>query len=144
MLRHKYLYTRLSFGELRLQLRVGCAERVRLRCLLGMLLREHDGGSTVRQASFQRSAGKVILSPAHGELCVLPPFRLLYFVFPLLLQEAMLVCNRKRDLRLDLQQLVLQIEDNLLGQLLRIFCFIQQVVEIGTKQGGNTFKKWHG
>ncbi len=51
----------------------------------------------------------------------------------------MLIGNRDRHLRLDLQQLVLHVENHLLDHLLGIFRFVDQIVQICANQRRHAF-----
>ena len=60
-------------------------------------------------------------------------------LFPLLLEDVQ-IGDRDRNLRLDLEQLILHVENHLLDHLLRVLGLIDEVIEIGPDQGGNTFQ----
>jgi hypothetical protein len=60
-------------------------------------------------------------------------------VLGLLLLQQVLIGHGDRHLRLDLQQLVLHVEDDLLDHLLRVLGAIDEVVEIRPDQRGYAF-----
>jgi hypothetical protein len=69
---------------------------------------------------------------------------LLVFVLLLQLLEAVLLGNGDGDLGFDLEELVFHVEKDLLGELLGILGFVEEVVEVGTEEGGDTVEERHG
>jgi hypothetical protein len=60
------------------------------------------------------------------------------------LLEAVLLGNGDGDLGFDLEELVFHVEKDLLGELLGILGFVEEVVEVGTEEGGDTVEERHG
>jgi len=60
-----------------------------------------------------------------------------------LLAQQVLVGNRDRHLRLDLEQLVLHVQHNLFQQPFRIFGLFNQVIQIGAKQCAYSLQQCH-
>ena len=79
----------------------------------------------------QRGARQVVFFLVDGEFGLAHPFGDFLFVFFLLFFEQVLVGDGNRDLRLNLQKLVLHVENDLLDHFFRFFSLVDQVVEVG-------------
>ena len=88
--------------------------------------------------ALQGGAGQVVLFLVDGQFCLAHPLRHFVFIFFLLFFQQVLVGDGNRHLRLDLQKLVLHVEDDLLDHLFRMLGLVDQVVEIGPDQCGNS------
>ena len=53
--------------------------------------------------------------------------------------EEVLVGDGHGDLGFDLEELVFHVEDELLGQLLGVLCFVDEVVDVGSEEGSYSF-----
>ena len=108
-------------------------------CLLvGDLLGEAFAQVAIAFHPLQGRAGQVVLLLVDGELCFAHPLRDFVFILFLLFFQQVLVGDGDRHLGLDLQKLVLHVKDHLLDHLFRMLGFVDQVVEIGAEQGGNS------
>ena len=130
----------MSFGELLLELAQGGLQVFDLCLLVGNLLREVLAEFAKAFHAQQRGAGQVVFFFVDGEFGLAHPLGHFVFVFFLLFFEQVLVGDRDRDLRLDLQKLVLHVEDDLLDHFFRLFGLVDQVVEIGPDQCRNALQ----
>ena len=126
-------------GELLLEAAQRGLQIFDLRLLIVDLLGEALAQIAIAFHPLQGDAGEVILFLVHGQLRFAHPFGDFIFVLFLFFLQQVLVGNRDCDLRLDLEKLVLHVEDNLLDHFLRVFGLVDQVVQIGPEQRGNSF-----
>jgi hypothetical protein len=101
-----------------------------LSFLVFELLREVRAQVAITLDAKQSGAGQVVLLLVDGELGLAHPFLDLVVVFEFLLFEQVLVGNGDGDLRFDLQELVVHVEDDLLDHLFGLLSFVDQVVEV--------------
>ncbi len=57
-----------------------------------------------------------------------------------LVAEEVLVGDGHSDLSFDLHELVLHVEDELLGELLGVLGFVDEVVNVGSEEGSYSFQ----
>ena len=84
--------------------------------------------------ALQGGARQGVVLLVHGHLGAAHPLPLVLFVLLQLLLQHVLVGDRNRDLRFDLEQLVLHVQDHLLDHLFRVFGLVHKVVEIRPDQ----------
>ncbi len=79
----------------------------------------------------QSGAGQVVLLFIDGKLGFAHPFLGFVVIFEFPFFQQMLVGDGDGDLRFDLQELVVHVEDDLFDHLFRLLGFVDQVVEVG-------------
>ncbi len=82
-------------------------------------------------AALECGAGEVVLLLLDGEFGFAVELVHGFLVFLELLLEEMLVGDGDGDLGFDLEELVFHVEDQLLGELLGVFSFFDEVVDVG-------------
>jgi hypothetical protein len=128
-----------GFDELGLESGVGGAEGLGLGGLICELSGEALGGALVGETALKGMTGEVVVAFLDGEFGFAAPLRLGFFVFLLLFEETVLVGDGDGDLGFDLEQLVLDVEEDLSGEFFGIFGAVEEVVEVGTEEGGDAF-----
>ena len=83
-------------------------------------------------AALERGAGEVVLLLLNSEFGFAIELVHGFLVLLELLLEEMLVGDGDGDLRLDLEELIFHVENELLAELLRVFCFLDEVVDVGS------------
>ena len=86
----------------------------------------------VAQAALECGAGEIVLLLLDGEFGFAVPLLHGVLMFFLLLVQKMLVGDGDGDLGFDLEELVFHVEDELFGELLRVFGFLDEVVDVGS------------
>ena len=108
-----------------------------------MLRLEAGGVLLERVASLQRLARQVVLALLDRQLRTPLPLVCLGLVVLVPLVELLLVGDRGRNLRLDLQQLVVHVRNQLPDELLGIFGPIDHVVDVGSDERGDAVQNSH-
>ena len=111
-----------------------------LRLLVRDLLVEAVGQLLVAHRPLERRAGEAVVLLLDRELRLAHPLPLLLLVLRRLPLQQVLIGDRDRHLGLDLQELVSHVQDDLLDHLLGILGLVDQVVQVGPDESGNSFQ----
>src|SRR5712691_4568133 len=130
----------LCLGELLLQTAQRRFQVLHLHFLIRKLLLETATELAVALDTLQRGARQIVLLLVDGEFGFAHPLRHFVLVFFSLFFQQVLVGDRDRHLRLDLQKLILHVEDYLLDHLFRFLGLVDQVVEVGPNQRRNSLQ----
>jgi hypothetical protein len=140
MLDQQRLALRLRLGELLFELGERSLERRHLRALVGDLLPKAVHRPLAGFLTFQRRAGQVVLAAIDRQFRLAQPLGCLLLMFHLFLLEHVLIRDGNRDLRLDLQQLILHVENHLLDHLRRVLRLVDEVVQVRFDERADAFK----
>jgi hypothetical protein len=140
VLRDQQIGFGVGLGQLLIEIAQRRLQILDLGFLIFELLREVRAQVAITFDAEQSGAGQVVLLFVDGELGLAHPFLDFVVVFEFLFFEQMLVGDGDGDLRFDLQELVVHVEDDLLDHLFGLLSFVDQVVEVGPDQGGNAFE----
>src|SRR5437867_5231012 len=135
------LCTRLA--QLLIQFVERVSQRVDLQPLVGHLAGIAFGQLGEALIAFERGARQVVLPLGDRELGLAHPLGRLVFLVLLLLLQQVLIGHRDRHLRLDLQQLVFHVEDDLFDHLLGVFRAVDQIVQVRTDERRDAFEDGH-
>ena len=130
--------------QLLLETGVGVAEGFGFGGLIVELLGEAGGELLVAEAALECGAGEGLVLLFDGELGFAAPLLDGVLVLLELAVEEMLVGDGDGDLGFDLEELVLHVEDELLGELFGVFGFVDQVVDVGSEESAYAFEEGHG
>lgn len=134
MLRDEHLARGAGLLQLLLEPLEGVTESLRFGCLIFQLQGKSRGELLTAQAAFQCGTGQVILLFLHGEFgFTVPLVRGVLVLLDLLLEEV-LVGDGNGDLGLDLKELIFHVKDELLAELLRVFGFLDKVVDVSSQK----------
>ena len=117
----------------------GVAQRLHLMRLLFHLLGEIMRRVFKGERTLKRGPGERFVLLAQREFGLTQPIALRGQTFFVFFLKQMLVRNSHGHLRLYLHELVLHIKEKLLEQLLRIFGFLNQVIQIGPDECCHSF-----
>ena len=131
MLRDQQIGFGVGFGQLLFELAQRGLQVLDLGFLVFDLLREAGAHLAIAFHAEQGGAGQVVLLLVDGEFGLAHPFLHFVVVLLFLFFEQVLIGDGDRDLRFDLQKLVLHVEDDLLDHLFRVLGLVDQVVEVG-------------
>src|SRR5438270_297932 len=109
MEREQEIALRLRLAELPFELRERALQTLHLRLLVADLLVEVLRELLVRERTVQSRAGQRVVLLLDGELRLAHPILLLVLVLQGFLREQVLIRDRDRNLRLQLQELVLHV-----------------------------------
>ena len=140
MLRDQQVGFGVGFRQFLFQFAQGGLQVLDLGFLVFNLLREVGGHLTIAFDAKQGGAREIVVFLVNGELGFAHPFLHFFVVLHFLFFEQVLVGDGDCDLRFDLQELVLHVEDDLLDHLFRFFRLVDQIVQVGPDQSGYAFE----
>src|ERR1022692_2741790 len=143
MLGDQHVALRFRLRHLLLQAEERRLQVVHLRPLILHLLPETGGGGFVTHAALHSGARQGVVLLVDGQSRAMHPLPLVLLPFLQFLLQDVLVGDRNRHLRFDLQQLILHIENHLLDHFFRVFRLIHKIVQIGPYQCCYPFQKCH-
>ena len=140
MLRNQHVCFGARLRQLYLQALEGALQRLDLHLLIGYLLIEVLCHLLKTQDTLERCPGQFVILFCHGQLCLAHPFAMLLGILFFLFLQQMQISQRDCHLRLDLQELVLHVENDLLQHLLGILSLVDQIIQVCSYQRRNTIQ----
>jgi hypothetical protein len=129
-----------GFFELLLKASEGGAQGFGFGGLVFELLRETLRQGLMADAALEGGAGEIVLLLLDGEFGFAVELVHGFLVLLEFLLEEMLVGDGDGDLRFDLEELVLHVEDELLGEFLGVFGLFDEVVDVGSQESSYAFE----